>query len=716
MEILNELLSRIEIFKDLKEPELSTLKSRMERKEYPKGTIIFQEGDEGKEMYIVLSGSIGISVRLPDSTELPLAQIQAGNFFGEMSIIEQAPRSATCRTLEDSVFLTLDAGSFFELLEQNPRVALKIMKRMVGILSRRLTTTGSLLSDMVRWGEGARKRAVIDEFTGLYNRRFLDEAIHTQVAHAISTQTPLSLVMVDLDRFGELNRTYGQEFGDILILEASRVFRTTFRAEDILARYGGDEFTFILPNSDAEVALELCQKTNEALRNLSFPLHPEVRLSASIGIASLPRHAQTVESLREQADKALYRAKEEGRNRSAFPPSKWGTVLQHREIKVEIPTLRAKNRIIDAIIQEIIHKDSFLLLGHRNPDEDCIASLVAFGLLLGKFSKQTVISTCGRVPEQLSYLLKICSYNGILLHEGCFRTPLHPQVIVILDTPKPEMIDTDAAIEEALLDPQVRKIEIDHHLEADAAYSGDPGFRLVSDASSTCELIGLLALKLSCRQEILKQFGIQELFSRNFALALLTGIIGDSKMGKFLKTNKERWFYRTFSSLFDRMLQSKTEKGSSNFSSMEQVFQAIEALSNEEKACYEWIFAKHQEREGIAYSVFDQESSEQMFSQFGFDTVIAVTKSVADRLAELSGKVGLVAYYEPDNVSNLIQFRLRRASGYNKLDLRTVLETLQIKNGGGHPGAIGFRFPKEEVSDFSSLVEQILEGICPILQ
>jgi diguanylate cyclase (GGDEF)-like protein len=713
VEILNELLSRIEIFQDLREKELSILKNRMERKEFPKGTIIFQEGDEGKEMYIVLSGSIGISVRLPDSTELPLAQIQAGNFFGEMSIIEQAPRSATCRTLEDSVLLTLGASSFYELLEQHPRVALKIMKRMVGILTRRLTTTGSLLSDMVRWGEGARKRAVIDEFTGLYNRRFLDEAIHTQAAHALSTQTSLSLVMVDLDRFGELNRTYGQEFGDTLILEASKVFRSTFREADILARYGGDEFTFILPDTDAETALSLCQKTNEALRSLSFPNHPEVRLTASIGLASLPRHARTVENLREQADKALYRAKEEGRNRSCLPPSRWPG--EKREIKVEIPTLRAKNRIIEAIIQEIIHKESFLLVGHRNPDEDCIASLVAFGLLLGKFSKQVVISTCGKVPEQLSYLLNICAYNGILLHEGCFQNPPHPQVIVILDTPKPEMIDTDASIEEALLDPRVRKIEIDHHLEADAAYSGDPGFCLVSDASSTCELIGLLSLKLAGRGELLKQFGIQELFSRNFALALLTGIIGDSKMGKFLKTNKERWFYRTFSSLFDQMLRTKTAKGSSNFSSMEQVFQAIEALSNEEKSCYEWIFEKRQEREGIAYSVFDRKSSEQLFSRFEYDTVLAVTKSVADRLAELSGKVGLVGYYDPDSVSNLVQFRLRRASGYSALDLRTVLENLQIKNGGGHPGAIGFRFPKEEVQDFPLLVQEILEGIQSLL-
>jgi len=706
MPVLKELLSKIEIFQDLKPRELDILVSRMAKKDFPKGKIIFREGEEGTEMYIVLSGSIGISVQLPDKNELPLAQIHAGNFFGEMSIIEQAPRSATCRTLEDSVVLTLDARSFYDLIEHHPKISLKIMQRMLGILSRRLSETGSLLSDMVRWGEGARKRAVIDEFTGLYNRRFLDEAVQTQVAQALARGTPLSLVMVDLDRFGELNRLYGQSFGDTLILEASKAFRNVFREQDILARYGGDEFTFILPQTDPELALLYGKKACETLQALAFPEHPEVHLTASIGIAGIPLHAKNVEDLRAQADKALYCAKEQGRNRAVLPPD-----FSKQEIKKEIHSIREKNKIIDTIIQTIVQKDSFLLIGHKNPDEDCIASLVSFALLVSKFYKNVTINTCGKVPDQLSYLLQICSYNGITLHEGCFETIPQPDVIVVLDTPKPDMIDTDPSVEAALKNPLIIKIEIDHHLEADAVYSGDPGYRLVSDASSTCELIGLLALKLSHRSEILAQFGIHELFSRNFALALLTGMIGDSKMGKYLKTNKERWFYRTFSNLFNRMLQTKTEKGSSNFSSMEQVFQAIEDLSQEEKKCFETILRKKQTLSGLAFAAFDQEESRELFSTYGVDTVIAVTKTVADKLAENSGKLGLVAYYDPPEVSDMIQFRLRRAPGYTEADLRSVLEQMHITNGGGHPGAVGFRFHKEELSDFTPALHTILEKI-----
>ena len=131
MPVLKELLSKIEIFQDLKPRELDILVSRMSKKDFPKGKIIFREGEEGTEMYIVLSGSIGISVQLPDKNELPLAQIHAGNFFGEMSIIEQAPRSATCRTLEDSVVLTLDARSFYDLIEHHPKISLKIMQRIL---------------------------------------------------------------------------------------------------------------------------------------------------------------------------------------------------------------------------------------------------------------------------------------------------------------------------------------------------------------------------------------------------------------------------------------------------------------------------------------------------------------------------------------------------------------------------------------------------------
>jgi diguanylate cyclase (GGDEF)-like protein len=187
---------------------------------------------------------------------------------------------------------------------------------MLSIVSRRLMNTGSLLSEMVRWGDDARKRAITDEFTGLFNRRFLDEAIVTQVSRAKAEGTSLSLVMVDLDHFGTLNKKCGEAFGDLVILAAASVFKNVFRKTDILARYGGDEFTFLLPATDAETAYNLCDRVCRELRSLKYPEHPDITISSSIGIATLPEDADSLADLKEEADKALYHAKEDGRDRA----------------------------------------------------------------------------------------------------------------------------------------------------------------------------------------------------------------------------------------------------------------------------------------------------------------------------------------------------------------------------------------------------------------
>jgi diguanylate cyclase (GGDEF)-like protein len=313
---LRSLLNTVEIFSDLAGDEIDILTSRMKQVQYRKYQTLFQEGDAGNELFLILEGMVRISVKLPDGNELTLAEIEEGNFFGEMSIIERAPRSATCRAIEDGDFLSLHAEDFYDLIRNHPVTAMKIMYRMLNIVSRRLMNTGSLLSEMVRWGEGARKRAITDEFTGLFNRRFLDESLVTQTSRAKAQEKTLSLVMVDLDHFGTLNKTYGEVFCDSIILEASAVFRKVFREKDILARYGGDEFTFILPDTDSKTAQKLCNTVCAGLRKLRFPDHPELIVSSSIGIAALPEDAETLVELKEQADRALYMAKEQGRDRA----------------------------------------------------------------------------------------------------------------------------------------------------------------------------------------------------------------------------------------------------------------------------------------------------------------------------------------------------------------------------------------------------------------
>ena len=311
------VLKNIGILSSLNDNELEYLISIMKYEEFQRDKVLFREGDKGDSMYIVAEGTIAISVNLSDGKRLEIAEISEGNFFGEMSIFDNAARSATCVTKTDAKILNLKAADFYEFIKIKPEAGIKIMHKMLNITTGRLRETGAFLSDMVTWGEQARTRAITDDFTGLYNRRFFDEIIEERVAEAKRGKKTLCVVMTDLDRFGELNNQYGQDTGDKVILAAAEVFRATFRESDILARYGGDEFTFLLPETEGEKAREICVKAVGEIRKIGIlkDLGGTMKnVTASIGIACCPDHADTVKTITELADKALYMAKEAGRN------------------------------------------------------------------------------------------------------------------------------------------------------------------------------------------------------------------------------------------------------------------------------------------------------------------------------------------------------------------------------------------------------------------
>ena len=376
--------------------------------------------------------------------------------------------------------------------------------------------------------------------------------------------------------------------------------------------------------------------------------------------------------------------------------------------KVEIGTIAEKNRIINRIRDAILERDHILLLGHKDPDTDCIASLVAFALLLGKFHKEITIYLAGPVMAQFSYLLAICKYNGISIAYGNLPDVKSYTTIVILDTPKPDMIALNDDITALMTDTNVCKIEIDHHLEGDASCTGDEKYCLISEASSTCELIGYILLKFSKQQDVFKNI---DFFTRNLALAIITGIVGDSKMGKYLKTRKERFYYRIFTEIFDKLLEEKTLKNSKNLSSMEAVFDVIQNFSVQEKKCFDGIIQQKNTEKSIHYVFINEEQSIELFNNYSMELIVNVSKAVADTLAEDCSKLGLVVYYDDPSISDFIQFRLRRSARYTNVDLRTVLLKMQIENGGGHPGAVGFRVKKDTVKDIANYTKDIVNQI-----
>jgi diguanylate cyclase (GGDEF)-like protein len=311
-------LGHVDLFSLLSPSERRVLLDTMNFVEIEKGHVIFKEGDRGNTLYIVQSGKVSISLRLSNGHERELVEFASGDFFGEMSIFENAPRSATCTTKEHSTLFTLRGDAFFQFVESHPYIAIKIMYRMLNSTSQRLRNTDEFLSDMVQWGEKARKRAVTDELTGVYNRRFLDEALEEYFISSKTEQQALSLIMVDLDNFRDINETYCTAVGDSVIISVVEVFRKKLRPQDVIARYGGDEFTVVLPDTGSREAKKLaediciCIEQLDVLEKLNGPI---TRVTTSQGIASYPEHARNLKILQEKADQALYRAKHEGRNR-----------------------------------------------------------------------------------------------------------------------------------------------------------------------------------------------------------------------------------------------------------------------------------------------------------------------------------------------------------------------------------------------------------------
>jgi len=167
----------------------------------------------------------------------------------------------------------------------------------------------------LRLSESVEKLAITDDLTQVYNYRFLKTALRREIRRAHRYRQDLSVIMIDVDNLKSYNDRHGHLRGSFLLREMAGLLAQQVRSWDLVAKYGGDEFTIILPQTPEEGALTAAERLRAAIEDHGFPLAAPGAITISLGVATFPRDGDRADALIRAADRALYLAKRHGRNR-----------------------------------------------------------------------------------------------------------------------------------------------------------------------------------------------------------------------------------------------------------------------------------------------------------------------------------------------------------------------------------------------------------------
>lgn len=237
---------------------------------------------------------------------------------GRMARVEGHTCSLFPRTMANQVVIPVRAeniGSMALLLTATSGEHISLVTD--DVLTALQNHVQSALSSAHKY-DAIRRQVVTDHLTHLYNRRFFMNRAEEEIERSLRHKAPLSILMVDIDHFKQFNDTYGHTTGDRVLQTVARALQAALRTSDVCARYGGEEFSVLLPATPGENAYYVAERVRRTLQSTRYTglgLPADASITISIGAATCPRDATTLEDLIQLADEALYEAKHEGRDR-----------------------------------------------------------------------------------------------------------------------------------------------------------------------------------------------------------------------------------------------------------------------------------------------------------------------------------------------------------------------------------------------------------------
>jgi diguanylate cyclase (GGDEF)-like protein len=293
------------------------------------GEIILREDDDGDIFYVIRSGQTAI-IKGDFQNPTILGFRGVGDALGEMALLENLPRSATVIAINTVSLWSLSRAMFYQFVGENhPSFSLDLMN----MLSSRIRKADEERrrgyvreKEQVVALETLSRQATHDPLTGLFNRRYLDQILYGEIAHARQNDSLVGILMADVDHFKLINDKYGHKAGDLILQALSGLMKSCVRSADIVCRYGGEEFVIVMPGASAQTVSRCAEEIRAKAQELCVTFeNEEIHATLSLGAAIYPLHGLNVDEVFVRADRAMYRAKQDGRNRVIISPLESGS-------------------------------------------------------------------------------------------------------------------------------------------------------------------------------------------------------------------------------------------------------------------------------------------------------------------------------------------------------------------------------------------------------
>ncbi len=306
-----DLFAKLDIFRNVSPESIEIYLERCGMREIGKGDVLLDPQQANHNIYVIVSG--GLSVHLDHKDAPPLTMLGPGDCAGEMSIVEDTNPSAWVIAEEDSELLVIDHETLWDMINVSHGVA----RNLLAILSSRVRSDNRIIADSVVIMRQYEESATTDALTNLHNRHWMQEMFRRELDRCKQNDMPVCLIMLDVDHFKPFNDIRGHLAGDHALCKVADALRNQLRPTDLIARFGGDEFAVMLPNTTREFALEAAERIRSVFSGVpsdSEATDIMLPVTLSLGVCAM-EPGDTLDSLLTKADAALYRAKERGRNR-----------------------------------------------------------------------------------------------------------------------------------------------------------------------------------------------------------------------------------------------------------------------------------------------------------------------------------------------------------------------------------------------------------------